>query len=54
MSNNDTIFVFFKANKQFNLDEIPSKLQWQWIGSGGTPNINYPSEMQFMGKIVYF
>ena len=46
----DTIFVFFKAEEYVNLNQIPTHLEWIWIGSGGTANPDYPSEMQFMGK----
>jgi transposase len=50
MSKSDTIFVFYKTTNYLNLKKIPSHLEWIWIGSGGTGDKDYPSEMQFMGK----
>ncbi len=43
-----SIFVFYKANTYFDFDER-KKLNWDWVGSGGTNSGLYPKEMQFSG-----
>ena len=46
------LFVFYKTKEIFSLED--HNLSWKWIGSGGTHNNNYPSEMQYMGKSEEF
>jgi hypothetical protein len=49
LSKEKTLFVFFSTKKYLDLPNNLFPAGWWWVGSGGTNNDEYPSEMQFSG-----
>ncbi len=48
-SDNQVLFVFYKANTHFNLD-FENTTSFTWTGSGGNPSKIFPNEIQYNGK----